>query len=204
MALVNEILAQRYNALLHKLLAIRGAEPAPQLSPDIQAVIVLEEDRFENLILQETSAWVGFGSIGASVGNFTAVGVVMPANTGKFSVVQAVLVMASASAVQYTIRFGSNTTQDTTTTTTQREFGRQVQAPVTQIFTTTAAAQPGTATLMNVTVPANTSLVIPINFTLGPAISFSNSVVVVPSVVNLAANVSFWGYERAAEFSERT
>lgn len=44
---VNEIQVGRYNGLLHKLLDMKEAAPAPTLAPDIFAVLALEADRPE-------------------------------------------------------------------------------------------------------------------------------------------------------------
>lgn len=65
MALFNEILTGRYNALLHKLLVMKDGAPAPTLGTDISPGLTLESDRPEWLWLGGEMMAVGMLRAGA-------------------------------------------------------------------------------------------------------------------------------------------
>lgn len=96
MALVNEVLVGRPNAILHKLLNMKEGAPSPQLSPDLQAVLVLENDRPEFKFLGGETLGMGFGDAAAGAANYSHVGLINPVGSGVLVVVERVLLALTA------------------------------------------------------------------------------------------------------------
>ena len=99
MALFNESLVGRYARLVTSLHSIKGPNPVPQISPEIVHAIVLENDRPEHRFLAGEQLWSsGAVGSGASVGNFSSVGIGNPANSGILVVITGGLQWASAAS----------------------------------------------------------------------------------------------------------
>jgi hypothetical protein len=187
-ALVNEILVPRYNGLLQALLGMKGPDPAPQLAPDIQSNIILENDRPEQFLLQETWLLAGDVISTASVGNFSIVGLRNQTGTGKIAVITLLLALSN---LRGGLRIASALAQ-TTTGGTSRD-SRISSGPAMFFVNDNTTAVNGPQTYL---LPQNVPVYQPIILT--PGFEFVCS----PTANNTVAELGIWWYERPIEGSE--
>lgn len=202
MSLVNEIQAARFNDLLHKLLGMKEGAPSPQISPEIQPVIVLENDRPEYDFLRNVRRGASAGSTSSSAAaKFQQLSVVNPAGSGVIAVVTDINVMNSAHAPLVDVRLGCTVGAATGGTSRNLDLRFGNQALATSVFVEEVAAITGVVAY-RARGPANASLFIPLTIVLGPG----NSVFFVDITASAAAgeinqlNVAI--RERAIEPSE--
>jgi hypothetical protein len=89
MALFNESLAPAFNALIRRLHGMKGGAPAPQVSPEISHMIVLENDRPEFGVLKGEYRYATAVSIAAGgAGTFAQIQLTLPAASGVISVIE--------------------------------------------------------------------------------------------------------------------
>lgn len=92
MALFNEILQGRYNALLTRLMAMKGGSPAPQLSPEIQMVLAIESERPEwQALMHARLCWASSSVAAGGVGTRARTALLNPAASGVLVVVEEAL-----------------------------------------------------------------------------------------------------------------
>lgn len=111
MALFNEILVGRFNAILHKLLAIKATAPAPTLSTDIQAQIdVLEKEENPDVLwLGGVGLYAGSQLLTAGgAGNNSEIKLFNPGNSGILGVIEG-FYACSGNGVAGNPRFGWST-----------------------------------------------------------------------------------------------
>src|SRR5438876_2668641 len=92
MALFNETLAGRYNDVIRRLHQMKHSAPAPQISPEISHVIILENDRPEFHALHGGFLWAMRASAPAQALNFSHAGIRNPTSSGLLVVIQLVRV----------------------------------------------------------------------------------------------------------------
>jgi len=86
-ALFNESLEGRYNQLIQRLHNHKGSPPAPQISPEIDHSIVLENDRPEHLYLAQTELWIANKDVVANATHVSTCGIRNPAGSGILVVI---------------------------------------------------------------------------------------------------------------------
>lgn len=100
MALFNEILQGRWNAILHKLANMKDSAPAPQLASEIQPTINLENDRLEYAFLGGEKWCAAGAQIAAGGAGFMSEAVLMnPVGSGCLAVLEAVIVGRSTTGI---------------------------------------------------------------------------------------------------------
>ncbi len=187
----------RYSGLLKKLLSAKGGEPISELSPELVAAIILENDRFEQRALGSVISW-GSGSLlqAAGVGLNSHIGIRNPAGSGTIVVIEMFLVLSPIAG--QVIDFRQSTTlvaAPTLGTTTPRDT-RLSGSPSTQ------ALLKNNATLLGGLVFPFVSNAAPLPFFIQHALGPGTEVYLSPETQNLAIQGAFVGYERAAEASE--
>lgn len=148
MSLFNEILAGRYNGILHKLFSMKEGAPSPQLATEIFPVIPLDAtlNGLEQGFLGGIRYCVSYGQVGAGgAGTRSAVQIFNPANSGILTFVEQV-VGKSVNAVGVTLAIKRHDTAlaNGATGTRARDFRWGSQTPATQIRFDNAAAAVGT------------------------------------------------------------
>jgi hypothetical protein len=86
--MVNEVQVGAYNSLLHKLLSMKEAAPAPTLAPEVIAAFVLESDRPEWSFLKGERLGIGGNFVGGDAVNRPRVFLVNPVGSGVLCVVE--------------------------------------------------------------------------------------------------------------------
>jgi hypothetical protein len=100
MAMINEILTARYNSLLHKLLGMKGSEPAPQLAPEIIAYLGIEVDRPEWFWLRDKEFLSSASAaVTSAAGTAAEVFIFNPVGSGKLVVVTRLSFTISAAGI---------------------------------------------------------------------------------------------------------
>lgn len=193
---MNEIQVGRYNAILHKLLAMQEGAPSPLLAPEIFPVIQLEHDRPEWAFLGGEKLCVGQISEAALVANYSYVYITNPVGSGTLVVIERIL----SSEADNTHYFGSGLGIAPTA------FGAQIDSR-SGIFPTAIASTAGFDSGTAVARPG--SLLTFIWMLRGVAMDMF-PVVLIPgaflaiagNVVNRGVNISFYWRERTLEPSE--
>jgi len=80
--------AARFETLIRRLLSTKGAEAAPLLSPEIQPVIVIQDDAPELDFLKNTRRYAGNGLQVGVAGQFSQVFLINPIGSQTLAVVQ--------------------------------------------------------------------------------------------------------------------
>ncbi len=78
----------RFDTLLRRLLSIKGSEASPLLSPEIQPVIVIQDDAAELDFIKNTRRYAGAGVQVGNVGDFSAIMLINPVGSRTLAVVQ--------------------------------------------------------------------------------------------------------------------
>lgn len=99
---MNEIQVARYNAVLHKLLAMKEGAPAPLLAPEIFAMIALEVDRPEWAFLGNERLSQGAYAAAGAAAKYTMVGLWNPAGSDTLMIVDQITVLPASAAILYT------------------------------------------------------------------------------------------------------
>lgn len=108
---VNEVLAPRYNLLLHRLLGMEEGAPSPSLAPELFAMFVLEADRPEWGHLAQVPRFWGYAQQAAVAGQFAHVQFFNPANSGVVATLESAVVETGAAGLW---QFGRRDTAITT------------------------------------------------------------------------------------------
>ena len=96
----NEVLVGRFGQLFTKLFGIRGANPVPQLSPEIQPVLDINEPPIESRWLMDVrtaAAALALGPGGA--GNNAGVQLVNPVNSGVLITIEHVMLISAVNGI---------------------------------------------------------------------------------------------------------
>lgn len=183
MALANEVLVGRPNAVLHKLYSMKEGAPSPQLSPEIQPVIVLEADRPEWAFLggvRRGAATASFSSSAAA--KYCQLSVVNPVNSGIIAIVTYASLMNSAHVPTLECRIGCTVGAATPAAARALDLRFGNQSLACNVFVEEVAAVTGTVAY-RVRGPANTTLYFPLTIILGPG----NSIFFIDTVASAAA-----------------
>lgn len=202
MAHFNEILAARYNAILTKILTMKEGAPAPTLSTDIQAGIVLEQDRPEWLFLAGERASAGFAGVAAGgAGTRSMIRLRNPANSGIIATVEKIVAHSLVATKTFVIRTNAGGTWAGAASGAQpTDLRWPIQSPACQVFTKNDAAAAGDLVCFwpGWSNGTGTGAVIDRPFILVPG----TSVLVDPGVDNEAVSAGFFWRERAVDPSE--
>lgn len=204
---VNEILAARFNAILNKLLSIKGGAPSPILSPEIIPTISLETDRPE-------WQWLGGGQL--CMGGVRGAAVALqnplcflrnPADSGVIATVEGVLVYNRTRQDMYTVEVSSPVTAVGTTNGIRRYRDARALVGITAlpVCTIAAATSAGAVFLgprMN-SLFGTTAVTPPIPMLTTPFVLMPNSQLeVLVEQANADVDYSFFWRERPVDPSE--
>lgn len=140
---VNEIMAGRYNAVLHKLLQIGSGAPAPILAPEVIAAIVLEADRPEWLFLGGMQAGMGMGYAPAQVAARSILTLENPSGSGALVTIEKMWGFVATGEYMLMDRCTTADTVGYTPLAVTRVLdGRLADQPTVAIMQRTAAALP--------------------------------------------------------------
>ena len=104
---------QRQSDWLRSYLRARSGEPVHELSPELVAAIILENDRPETMVLQHTFPWsTGLVVVAANVGFNGKLQINNPANSGIIVVVQGLKIVGKPTAglLRFTLNGALGTT----------------------------------------------------------------------------------------------
>jgi len=117
----NEIQVGRFNGILHKLLDMKEAAPAPSLAPDIFACLTLETDRPEWAFLGAVRLCSASGDQAAGAGAVSIFQLSNPAGSGVIIVLESVNIWTVTTQLIYTHIASSSTGLPTTISTFFRD-----------------------------------------------------------------------------------
>lgn len=192
----------RYNAILHKLLAMKEGAPAPTLAPDILPVLVLESDRPE---------WAYLGGVALASAGAERAGVALqvahlqifnPVGSGALVIVNELVLASDNSAV---IQWGVTPTAMATNETVGGAADTRLLSPIAvrnvaaQIRSDSTVGLLGMSyTLGTIRVITNQGIVIPQDVVLAPG----TGLLVSNRAIAALLQVTFIWRERAFEPSE--
>jgi len=194
--LPGEAYIHRYNELVKKLTGAKGGEPMHELAAELLPVIILEQERPEFAIYKGELLWFQQITRGASVGNFSHIGVRNPASSGlivtleQFSINTAALVDVAVFA-HAPVQPGA-----TVALTIQRDFrakGTPGAVVISFVNATLVGAQCGELEVPPGMVPVSLPVVLGEN----------NEILFAPTGQNAPIQGWFIGRERPFETSER-
>lgn len=209
MSLFNEILAPRYNSVLHKLLSMKEGAPAPQLSSDIQAGITLESDRPEWAYLAGEMLCGQAAVKGADVANFSCIALENPQGRNALCTVDGIYIAnENAVAAGFWIILNPTTSltgainglaRDNRWTAPLAVAGTRGSCRVGSFF---AAALTGDLSFP-IWLPSNGSIFLPCSYVMAPAIPGQAARVgVAGRAINTAVTVGYFWRERILDPSE--
>jgi len=199
LGLPNEINVGRIGRLLQRLLQIKGSSPAPQLTPEILAILGLEMDRPEWGFLTGELRFAQQRDQPATAGLFSTCRLRNPAGSGVIAVVQSIIASTNQAAA-VTLN----------THTTDASLGNEIPvAPIDTRWGTmtsgllfsrgavaAAVGQEFHKELLNVASGGQVRYFTPVILKAGSAIDVTEDVVLTRLIV------SFAGYQRPVEASE--
>jgi hypothetical protein len=205
-ALFNEVLAGRFNAVLTKLLDMHAGAPAPTLATDITPAIVLEQDRPEWHFLGGSYLAAGKLSQAADVANLSVVGLFNGQTTGVIAVVEKIIIVNSGVAALFQIKTGQTTGLSNTIRGQARDLRWGSKQSACLIGNATPAA-PGTGNIIaEVVLPATTTIQVDLNVVLPENTNQTGNVIpniiVSSTALNTAVSATFIWRERFREASE--
>lgn len=193
----------RFETLLRRLLGIKG-RAAPELHPELMSSIVLESDRLEFGWLSQTRLVAGAGSEGPVAGQAGQFRIANPAASGWIVVIQEIVCLNLTGPSGFNLKINCADALANAASEGPRDL-RWATTPdisVVKITSGTTAAPSGTVIARIGTVGNGASL----NegrFNVPVVLPPGTDIVVQCGVVNNTAQVSFIGYERPYEQSER-
>lgn len=132
---MSAIFTARYSELLGRLLGASGVlEVAPDLSPEISATLVLENDRPEWAFLSNQRLIAAAPGVAALAGNFSGIRVRNPPTSSVLAIIEAMECFSSTAAVLLNVNVGIGAGTTDRATTNQAAFARDSR-------TSTAATQ---------------------------------------------------------------
>ena len=203
MARFNEILVGRYNRFLQKLLQMKGGPPAPQLSGDIQASLVLFSG-MENRFLE---SWEAFGvavSLAAVVAQTDGFLLRNPRPSNVIAVLER-LKVASATAQEIQTSLGSTNTDLTSITTPVPPRDSRCRANSALIVSTQTTTPAAIGTVIDRSeVAAGLSFDVILDADVSIVLMPGQAIQVGQLTANSTLVVMAWWRERFLEESERT
>jgi hypothetical protein len=194
--MLNEIQVGRINGLLHKLLDMKEGAPAPTLATDIFPTIALEVDRPEWKFLGGERLCQAQWNDAAAAGNYSSIGLRVPAGAGVLVVIKAIYVIYGATADFY-MGLRPNTTVDGARGGRCRDSRLAVATSAAQIVDRTQATALAYQTFHGVAL-ANTLVKLDTPWVLTPGYEL----MIWPSAQNTAQTACFDFTERNLEPSE--
>lgn len=149
--------------------------------------------RPEWALLRGERLWMVNPSIGATVAEFSQVGIRNPVGSGLITVVQGWL-LNSAVTGNFQVRAAASTLVDATSTPNARDSRVPLLTGIQTVSLATSAAAALGSLYMTIRELSSSSTARELNFVLSPGFD----VYIGPDAVNLLINATIWGYERQA------